>query len=320
MNEMSANVQSVLRNTHAQEASVTRTSAAIDRMVASFLGVAGNVMLLCDISDRSREEVQAGITTTARANQGLSRINTSILSTAEIVTAVGERADSIGKIVEVIDDIADQTNLLALNAAIEAARAGEHGLGFAVVADEVRKLAEKSAESTREINELIRSIQQEARRAVQNMEQSTAIVSQGMTIGSELTTALERIGDVVSEFNRLAQEIGTATTEQSDVSSQIAQATSHLNEITHEISSAIQQQAAGTTSTATAIERMRGTIQRFSSSAVELAATAEQMTKSTNLTLNAMGKFTLEKGPSTWPQADGQTGNVREIRSKRFAV
>lgn len=293
MTEMTANVKSVAKNTQMQAASVTETSQAIDKMVASFLSVASNVMILCDMSDRSREEVRAGITIAGKASDGLKHINASITSTAEIVTALGERADSIGNIVEVIDDIAEQTNLLALNAAIEAARAGEHGLGFAVVADEVRKLAEKSAQSTREINDLIRNIQEEARKTVQKMNQSTAIVSEGMKIGSELTQALEKIGHVVAEFNRLAQEIGAATTEQSDVSSRIAQATSRLNEITHEISSAVQQQAEGTESAGKALERMRGTIQRFSSGAVELSATAEQMIKMSQLTLDAVGGFAL---------------------------
>jgi methyl-accepting chemotaxis protein len=301
MAQMNANARSVTKNTQMQAESVAETSEAISKMVTSFLAVATNVMLLCDMSDRSREEVQAGIATAAKANVGLKQINTSISSTAELVTALGDRANSIGNIVEVIDDIAEQTNLLALNAAIEAARAGEHGLGFAVVADEVRKLAEKSAQSTKEINELIRSIQGEARKAVRNMEQSTAIVSEGMKIGFELTDALGKIAHVVTEFNRLAQEIGTATSEQSDVSSRIAQATSRLNEITHETSSAVQEQADGTESAVKALERMRGTIQRFSSGAVELAATAEQMTKMSKLTLDAVEGFRLESGEQSTP-------------------
>jgi len=303
MAEMNENVRSVTRNAQKQADSVTETSQAIEKMVAGFLAVASNVMVLCDMSDRSRDEVRAGITIAGKASDGLKHINTSISSTAEIVAAVGERADSIGNIVEVIDDIAEQTNLLALNAAIEAARAGEHGLGFAVVADEVRKLAEKSAQSTKEITDLIRSIQEEARRAVRNMEQSTAIVGDGMKIGSELTQALEKIAQVVGEFNRIAQEIGAATTEQSDVSSRIAQATSRLNEITHEISTAVQEQAQGTESAVKALERMRGTVQSVSSSTVELAATAEQMMKMSKLTLDAVEGFTLESnghGPSVY--------------------
>src|SRR5207245_617548 len=138
----------------------------------------------------------------------IDEVTSTIRSSGEIIDVLGQRADDIGKIIEVIDDLAEQTNLLALNAAIEAARAGEHGLGFAVVADEVRKLAEKSAQSTKEISELIQSIQKEARKAVENMDKSTNIVNEGLNLGQELNAALRKISNVVTEVYKFAEEIG----------------------------------------------------------------------------------------------------------------
>src|ERR1700688_58723 len=228
MHEMSVNVQNMVKSTQVQASSVSETSASIDQMVASIQRVADTAKVLLDISNRSREEVHSGITTMEKATDGLNRINTTIQSSGEIIDVLGQRADDIGKIIEVIDDLAEQTNLLALNAAIEAARAGEHGLGFAVVADEVRKLAEKSAQSTKEISELIQSIQKESRKAVENMEQSTSIVNEGLGHGEELNTALRKISNVVTEVYKFAQEIGAATNEQSHGSSQIARATTRL--------------------------------------------------------------------------------------------
>src|SRR6202521_4485332 len=243
MHEMSINVQNVVKNTQVQASSVAETSASIDQMVTSIQRVADTAKLLVDISHRSREEVQTGMVTMDKATEGLNRTSHAIQSSAEIIDVLGRRADDIGKIIEVIDDLAEQTNLLALNAAIEAARAGEHGLGFAVVAEEVRKLAEKSAQSTKEISELIQSIQKESRKAVENMEESTSIVNEGLGHGEELNTALRKISHVVTEVYKFAQEIGAATNEQSHGSSQIARATTRLNEITHEINSAVEEQA-----------------------------------------------------------------------------
>jgi methyl-accepting chemotaxis protein len=295
MHEMSVNVQNMVKSTQVQASSVSETSASIDEMVASIQRVADTAKVLLDISNRSREEVHSGITTMEKATDGLNKINTTIRSSGEIIDVLGQRADDIGKIIEVIDDLAEQTNLLALNAAIEAARAGEHGLGFAVVADEVRKLAEKSAQSTKEISELIQSIQKEARKAVANMEQSTDIVNEGLGLGEELNGALRKISNVVTEVYKFAQEIGAATNEQSHGSSQIARATTRLNEITHEINSAVEEQASGAHAVVKAMERMRELVQQTTSGSTELAASAEQMSKMSRELMDSMGRFALEQ-------------------------
>jgi methyl-accepting chemotaxis protein len=294
MHEMSINVQNMVKNTQTQSSSVSETSASIDQMVASIQRVADTAKVLLDISQRSREEVQSGIGTMEKATNGLNRINQAIESSASIIGDLGQKTDDIGKIVEVIDDLAEQTNLLALNAAIEAARAGEHGLGFAVVADEVRKLAEKSAQSTREISELIGGIQKEARKAVENMGRSTSIVEEGLTLGGDLGGALKKISNVVTEVYKFAQEIGAATNEQSHGSTQIAKATSRLNEITHEINSAVEEQSSGAQAVVRAMEKMRELTQRSTSGATELAASSEQMSKMARTLLESMDRFLLE--------------------------
>src|SRR5215471_11360550 len=310
MHEMSVNVQNMVKSTQVQASSVSETSASIDEMVASIQRVADTAKVLLDISNRSREEVHNGIGTMEKATEGLNKINTTISASGSIIGALGQRADDIGKIIEVIDDLAEQTNLLALNAAIEAARAGEHGLGFAVVADEVRKLAEKSTQSTKEIADLIQSIQREARQAVENMERSTRIVEEGLNLGNELGSALHKISNVVTEVYKFSQEIGAATNEQSVGSSQIAKATSRLTEITQEINSAVEEQASGAQAVVRAMDKMRELVQQSASSSTELSAAAEQMLKLSRNLLDAMDRFVLDRA-SHQRTRRGEAGSKR---------
>ena len=295
MHEMSINVQNVVKNTQVQASSVAETSASIDQMVTSIQRVADTAKVLLDIANRSREEVVVGIQTMEKTTDGLNRTNKAIQSSAEIINVLGHRADDIGRIIEVIDDLAEQTNLLALNAAIEAARAGEHGLGFAVVADEVRKLAEKSTQSTKEIADLIQSIQREARQAVENMDRSTRIVEEGLSLGNDLGTALHKISNVVTEVYKFSQEIGAATNEQSVGSAQIAKATGRLTEITQEINSAVEEQASGAQAVVRAMDKMRELVQQSASSSTELSAAAEQMLKLSRNLLDSMDRFVLDR-------------------------
>ena len=310
MHEMSINVQNVVKNTQVQASSVAETSASIEQMVTSIQRVADTAKILLDIANRSREEVVVGIQTMEKTTDGLNRTNKAIQSSAEIINVLGHRADDIGRIIEVIDDLAEQTNLLALNAAIEAARAGEHGLGFAVVADEVRKLAEKSTQSTKEIAELIQSIQREARQAVENMDRSTRIVEEGLSLGNDLGTALHKISSVVTEVYKFSQEIGAATNEQSVGSAQIAKATNRLTEITQEINSAVEEQASGAQAVVRAMEKMRELVQQSASSSTELSAAAEQMLKLSRNLLDSMDRFVLDRAAQ--PKKREFAGNRRQ--------
>ena len=318
MHEMSINVQNVVKNTQVQASSVAETSASIDQMVTSIQRVADTAKVLLDIANRSREEVGTGIATMEKATDGLNRTNHAIQSSAEIINVLGHRADDIGKIIEVIDDLAEQTNLLALNAAIEAARAGEHGLGFAVVADEVRKLAEKSTQSTKEIADLIQSIQREARQAVENMERSTRIVEEGLSLGNDLGSALHKISNVVTEVYKFSQEIGAATNEQSVGSAQIAKATGRLTEITQEINSAVEEQASGAQAVVRAMDKMRELVQQSASSSTELSAAAEQMLKLSRNLLDSMDRFVLDSNSvQARARREHQSGSRRRPESQR---
>jgi methyl-accepting chemotaxis protein len=315
MHEMSINVQNVVKSTQLQSSSVSETSASIDQMVASIQRVADTARTLLEICQRSREEVHRGIETMDKATNGLTRTSSAIRSSAEIIDVLGRRADEIGKIIEVIDDLAEQTNLLALNAAIEAARAGEHGLGFAVVAEEVRKLAEKSTQSTKEISDLIQGIQKEAREAVENMEKSTSMVQQGLELGGELNVALTKISDVVSEVYKYAQQIGGATNEQSAGSTQIGKATSRLTEITQEINSTIEEQASGVQSVVRAMEKMREVVQQATSSSSQLAAMAKHSSKLSHRLIEVADLFVLEDQPHSRAKANASKRPSHEVDS-----
>ena len=154
--------------------------------------------------------------------QEINAIGQAIRNSEQQVAALAQQSQTIVSVLDVIRDVADQTNLLALNAAIEAARAGDLGRGFAVVADEVRKLAERSAQSTVQIDQMVREITQSAQAANLAMQQSVNRVSKGEALTAEIQDAISRIQHTIREVSQSASEIADALAEQRTASNDMA--------------------------------------------------------------------------------------------------
>lgn len=161
------------------------------------------------------------------------------IETSSSMTQLGIRSKEIEDIVKVITDIAEQTNLLALNASIEAARAGEHGKGFAVVASEVRKLAENTANSTKNISELTKKIQQEIDEALKANEKSIIFVREGINLSTATTEKIDDIqkviGSVQGEVNDVIQTIKEQKAYSGDVMKEISVTTNLFSEVNNAI-------------------------------------------------------------------------------------
>lgn len=225
----------------------TTVATAGEEMSATSGDIARNCQMAADGAGLASRTASNGTEVVNATVQIMGRIAARVSATARTVQNLGERSDQIGAIIGTIEDIADQTNLLALNAAIEAARAGEQGRGFAVVADEVRALAERTTRATREIGEMIKSIQAETRAAVTAMEQGVCEVEAGTGEASRSGQALQQILDQINDVAMQVSQIATAAEEQTATTSEIS---NNMMQITE----AVQATARGSAESAQASE------------------------------------------------------------------
>jgi methyl-accepting chemotaxis protein len=220
--QMAKGTQSVA----AQTASV---AVASEEMASTSAEIANNCIKAASASQRASVSAATGTEVVERTVEAMNRIAGRVADCAQTIENLGARSTQIGQIISTIEDIADQTNLLALNAAIEAARAGEHGRGFAVVADEVRALAERTTVATKEIGNMVKSIQKDTQEAVHNMEQSVTEVQSGTQeaalSGMALKEILEQINSVSAQVGQMASAADQQTATTREIRDNIQQVT-----------------------------------------------------------------------------------------------
>ena len=174
---------------------------------------------------------EQGMQVVAEATQAISSLSDEIKQAGKVTETLRQETDNIGSVIEVINSIANQTNLLALNAAIEAARAGEQGRGFAVVADEVRSLASRTQESTKEIQQMMASLQQGTDDAVAVMLTSQHKATDSVQRSEDANVALEKIHAAIFVIIEKNREIASATENQNTMSIDVQKSLSNINDI-----------------------------------------------------------------------------------------
>ena len=222
-----------------QSDAASSMAAAVEEMTVGIENIARNAGEADMLAKHSGDLSRQGGEIVASVVAEISAIADSVAMSARTIEELGERSGQISAIVGVIGDIAAQTNLLALNAAIEAARAGEQGRGFAVVADEVRKLAERTANSTKEISEMVQAIQHGTRGAVEGMEQGVERVNEGVLRAQRAGEAMGSIREAASQVLSTVAEISHALREQSVASAEIAKQVTMIARMAEENGTAV---------------------------------------------------------------------------------
>ncbi|MFQ5427426.1 MAG: methyl-accepting chemotaxis protein [Thermodesulfobacteriota bacterium] len=228
--ELDSSSSNMSDGVNAQSAQAAQVATAMEEMNAAVIEVARNSHSATEAARGARDIASKGGDVVGQAINAMKEVAESTGVTGTTIKNLGKSSEEIGTIISVINDIADQTNLLALNAAIEAARAGEQGRGFAVVADEVRKLAERTTKATKEIGEMINTIQDETTRAVDAMDEGTNKVENGVKLANEAGDALSQIVTGVEDVNDMISQIATAAEEQSATAEEIARSMENITE------------------------------------------------------------------------------------------
>ena len=215
------------------------------------------------VARHSRQVAEQGFKAVQNSIAGMNLIRDQIQETSKRIKRLGESSQEIGEITELISDITDQTNVLALNAAIQAASAGEAGRGFSVISEEVQRLAERSAEATKQITGLIKTIQTDTQDAIAAMERSTQGVVQGAQLSDNAGQTLGEIDKVSRQLADLIQTFAATTNQEAQTASVVAANIQQIFTVTEQTTEGIRVTSRQVRALAKDAQELRTSVDRF---------------------------------------------------------
>ncbi len=307
--EMAASIEAVSRNAEVLASAAEHAT----RTVAGTTEAIGEIARIGEEADRfsrqASEDARSGDAAVVTTVGGMRGLAETMENTTRVIVSLGSRSQEIGRILEVIEEIADQTNLLALNAAIEAARAGEAGRGFAVVAEEVRKLAERSVQATKEIGVVVRQVQEETGEAVRTAKAGAQETREGIRLADEAGGALRRILDSVTRSSELMATIAAATSRQSGALAGAMKTVSAMSAAATQVTTAVREQAAGSQRIRDAMDAIQRTMAEATQATGEQARAGRQV----RVAVENVNRVTAQVNQATLQQAEGSGRIVRAV-------